>query len=138
LLDLLVTQHDRVRDIEHQTGKIIPWVFVYPNGSPIRSYRHAWANACRAAGVPGRLVHDLRRTAARAMIRSGIPQTVAMKLTGRETDTIFRRYAIVDAGMLREAAHKLDIFRRGTIGAQLGLCQEPRKLSDKAQVCDLK
>ena len=122
VLDLLKAQRERVREIECRTGQIIPWVFVYPNGSQIRSYRHAWAKACRDAGVPGRLVHDLRRTAARAMIRSGIPQTVAMKLTGHETDTVFRRYAIVDAGMLRVAAQKLERFRqnespRGTVGA---------------------
>ena len=33
---------------------------------------------------------------------------VAMKMTGHKTDSVFRRYDIVSAGNLRDAARKLD------------------------------
>jgi integrase len=107
LRSLLEDQREYVSDIERSTGQIIPWVFVHPDGSPIRDFRYAWAKACKAGGVAGRLVHDLRRTAVRNLERAGVPRSAAMKITGHKTETVYRRYAIVDEGMMREAAEKL-------------------------------
>jgi integrase len=111
---VLEAQRERVRMIERATGQIIPWVFVHfdsdgrtPLGSPIKDFRGAWAKACRAAGVPGRLVHDFRRTAVRNLERAGVPRSAAMRMTGHKTEAVYRRYAIVDSGMLQEAAAKL-------------------------------
>ena len=50
----------------------------------------------------------MRRTAVRNLVRAGVPQTVAMKMTGHRTDSVFRRYDIVSAGELRDAAARLD------------------------------
>ena len=47
------------------------------------------------------------------MERSGVPRTVAMQLIGHKTESVYRRYAIVDATMLKEAAGKLDAFHAG-------------------------
>jgi integrase len=107
---LLEAQRERVREIERATDKIVPWVFVHPDGSPIRDFRYSWAKACRAAGVPGRLVHDFRRTAVRNLERAGVSRSAAMKLTGHLTEAIYRRYAITDSAMLQEAAAKLATF----------------------------
>jgi integrase len=60
-----------------------------------------------AAHVPGRIPHDLRRTAVRNLERAGVPRSVAMKMVGHKTEAIYRRYAIVDEAMLREGAEKL-------------------------------
>jgi integrase len=111
---VLEQQQELVRELEKSTDQIIPWVFVHyagqrgvAAGDRVRGYRHAWAAACRAAGVPGHLVHDFRRSSVRNLERAGIPRSAAMKLTGHLTETIYRRYAIVDEGMMREAAEKL-------------------------------
>lgn len=107
---VLVEQRARVSAIERSTGQIIPWLFVHPDGTPVRDFRCAWAKACRAASVPGRLVHDFRRTAVRNLERAGVPRSAAMKMTGHRTEAIYQRYAITDSAMLQEAAAKLDAF----------------------------
>jgi integrase len=104
---LLDTQRERVSAIERTTGQIIPWVFTGPNGSPIIDFRKAWRNACRRAGVPGRLFHDLRRSAVRGLERAGVARSVAMAITGHRTESVYRRYAIVDAAALQEGVAKL-------------------------------
>ena len=76
------------------------------DGLPIGDFRKAWATACKDANVPHRLFHDLRRTASRNMISAGVPQAVAMKITGHRTDSMFRRYAIVNEEQKREALAK--------------------------------
>ncbi len=76
------------------------------DGEPVGDFRKAWASACKAAKVGYRLFHDLRRTASRNMIAAGVPQAVAMKITGHRTDSMFRRYAIVNEEQKREALAK--------------------------------
>ena len=64
--------------------------------------------ACARAGVPGRLPHDFRQTAVRNLERDGVPRSAAMAMVGHKTESIYRRYAIEDAGVLRDAAAKID------------------------------
>lgn len=73
----------------------------------VRAWRTAWPAACRQARVPGRLLHDCRRTAARNLIRAGVPERVAMVLTGHKTRAIFDRYNIVQEAELHEAGARL-------------------------------
>jgi integrase len=103
---LLESQKANTEALQHSIGQIIPWVF-HRNGRRVRHYRKAWKNACLAAGVPGRIPHDFRRTAVRNLERAGVPRSVAMKLTGHKTESIYRRYAIVSEGDLSEGVKKL-------------------------------
>ena len=83
-----------------------PLVF-HRDGIPIRRWRTAWRTACQAAGVPTRLLHDCRRTAARNLIRASVPERVAMLLTGHKTRAIFDRYNIINEQELLEAGDQL-------------------------------
>ena len=93
---------------ERELGRVVPHVFTRPNGAPIGSFDKAWATACRAAGVPGRVLHDFRRTAVRNLVRAGVPERVAMQMVGWKSRQMLDRYHIVNAGDLIDAAKKLD------------------------------
>ena len=106
---------ERQRDEAHRLrrlGRIVPWVF-HRNGKPIKSFIKGWHTACRNAGCPGRIPHDLRRTAVRNLERAGVPRSTAMAMVGHKTESIYRRYAIVDEAMRKEAAEKLNAFAGG-------------------------
>jgi integrase len=55
--------------------------------------------------------HDFRRTAVRNLERTGVPRSAAMAMVGHKTGAIYRRYSIVDAGVLREAAPRSTVPR---------------------------
>ena len=106
LRDVLTSQLERTRALEVSTGRVIPWLF-HRDGKPIRDFYDAWHKACKAAGMPGRIPHDFRRTAVRNLERAGVPRSAAMQLTGHITESVYRRYAIVDEAMLNEGVEKL-------------------------------
>lgn len=83
-------------------------------GVPVRSIRKAWKRACERAGVGRRLLHDLRRTAGRDMVRAGVPQPTVMKLMGHKTPAMFVRYAIQDESDLRTGVEKLSGLHEAT------------------------
>jgi integrase len=102
LEDVLRRQRHFVSQWEHEHATLCPAVFHW-RGRPMQKLRRSWKTACRAAGLPDRLVHDFRRTAVRNLIRAGVQQAIAMKITGHKTSSIFRRYLIVDEELLAQA-----------------------------------
>jgi site-specific recombinase XerD len=129
LRTVLEQQRQRTQAMEQHLGCIIPTVFwrvkgpgVHQDGMPVGAFRKTWASACVKAGLgaevrddAGRLLsrkayripHDFRRTAVRNLELAGVPRSVAMAMVGHKTESVYRRYAIVDAKSMRAAAEKL-------------------------------
>jgi len=97
--------------LERRRAHVGDHVFTRATGAPIRSFNKAWATACRAAGVPGRVLHDFRRTAVRNLLRAGVAERVAMQMVGWKSRQMLDRYHIISTGDLVEAARKLDAAR---------------------------
>ena len=97
---------DLIRDRASARQLNCPYVF-HHNGLKIGDFRKVWKRACKESGLDGIIVHDLRRCAARNLSRAGVPEQVAMGLTGHKTNSMYRRYRIVDERDLREATERL-------------------------------
>jgi integrase len=93
------------------TTELCDYIF-HRSGAPIAEFRKSWATATKKAKCPGKLFHDLRRSAVRNMTQAGVPQAVAMKVSGHKTNSMFQRYNIVDTGDMRRALEQTEQFRK--------------------------
>lgn len=98
---------------QREFGVVIPTVFWRPTRTgarPISDFRCAWDAACKAAGKPGLLIHDLRRSRARLWQEAGVRTTVAMLLGGWKRESTYNAYAVADRDDKSNALQKADAY----------------------------
>lgn len=109
LYELLVMQ----AEIRKSLYPDCPWLFSRHGGLQVKSFRRSWQTACLKSGLEGdlrRVFHDLRRSGVRNLVRAGVPEVVAMRISGHKTRAVFDRYNIVNERDLKEATKKLDKY----------------------------
>jgi integrase len=89
------------------------YVFHRGDGQRIEEFRKSWSSACTRAGCGNLLFHDLRRSAIRDLVRSGVGQSTAMKISGHQTASVFRRYDIIEGDDVQLALNKQKLYRAG-------------------------
>lgn len=107
LVELIEERRKEARSVKTDADIILSNLVFHRDGKPIAEFRKAWATACKKAGCAGRLFHDLRRSAARNLIRSGVGKDVAKEVGGWKTDSMFYRYNVTGEEDLRDAMEKV-------------------------------
>jgi integrase len=137
-LERLIERRRASRQVKTRGGALLAALVFHNDGEAIADFRKAWATACvvsglgkftcRACGQPvighkcqecntdalkysGRLFHDFRRSAVRDMVRAGVPETVAMSISGHKTRSMFQRYDICNERDQREALRATEAYR---------------------------
>jgi integrase len=105
----LIARREKAKAFKNPDGTLQPSDYIFHRGDGVRitEFRKSWGSACRKSGLAGRIFHDLRRSGVRNMIRAGVPQSVAMKISGHKTTSMFRRYDIGDDDDLKAAAESV-------------------------------
>ncbi len=129
------------------------WI-CHRNGVQLQNLNNVWRRACQRVGLGqmvhdpdkerkvwrGKIPHDFRRTAIRNMIRAGVPEKVAMAISGHKTRSVFDRYNIVNEADMKAAADRLSGYfskEMGTISGTIAELHMPMQETVGAESVDL-
>ena len=91
----IIARRRAARAVTTKDGVVLSEFIFHRDGKPIGDVRKSWKTACKRAGIPGRLFHDLCRTFARDADNAGVSRSVAKDVMGRKSEAIYTRYRIV-------------------------------------------
>ena len=101
----------RQKELRGKSGIVLPNVFLNADGTDqVKRFDKSWKTACKTAEIGKRLFHDFRRSAVRNMVRAGVPERVAMTISGHKTRSVFERYNIVSEEDIKLAAQKQAVY----------------------------
>jgi integrase len=110
----LMERRKEAKSVKAASGAVeLSSLVFHRDGQPVCEFRKSWATACKKAGCAGRLFHDLRRSAARNLVRSGVTKDVAKQVGGWKTDSMFSRYNVTAEEDLRDAMEKVTKYNEG-------------------------
>ncbi len=99
----------KAKEIRDRDFPTCPFV-CHINGKSFSQLRQGWNVACKRIGLEGKTFHDLRRTGVRNLVRAGVSETVAMKISGHKTRSVFDRYNVTSEEDLKRAADQLNHY----------------------------
>jgi integrase len=134
----LIERRKAARQVEKAGSVMLSNFIFHLDGEPVGDFRKAWQTACvkaslgdfacpacelpvdghecpackGAAQYSGKLFHDFRRTAVRNMVRAGVNESVAMRISGHKTRSIFDRYDITSQNDKLDAMRKTEVYRK--------------------------
>ena len=107
----ILERRKAARQVKADGTTTLAALIFHHDGRAIVDIRKAWKSACKKAGVPGRLFHDLRRSAVKNLDEAGVSRDVAMSISGHKTQAMYTRYNIADVKRKRRALEQMQEWR---------------------------